>query len=142
MWNFGSFAGALCWLLFCAFCAFLWPAFLCGFAWREPEGGQRREIDGAGVVGDGVVATIGFGVGVEDEIVVAFAKQLDAIAVAGDGGEVTDADDFAACVRRAAQEGDDVFCSIVDVDPIESSGITIGFPQRALWSIESIQIAN
>src|ERR1700752_5498399 len=41
---------------FCAFCAFLWLAFLCGFSWREPEGGQGWEIDHAVAGPNGGVA--------------------------------------------------------------------------------------
>ena len=71
-WYLRSISTA-CWaLFFCAFCAFLWPAFLCGFSWREPEGREWWEIDRAIFNGDGVVAAVGFGVGAEDEIVVAF----------------------------------------------------------------------
>ena len=52
-------------LLFCAFCAFLWLAFLCGFSWREPEGGEWWEIDFRIMHGDVAASAIAFRVGID-----------------------------------------------------------------------------
>ena len=54
------------------------------------------------------MAAVGFGVGVEDEIVGGVGEALEAIGFLRDGGEVADADELAICIRRAAEEGDDV----------------------------------
>src|ERR1700678_622664 len=65
-----------------------------------------------------------------------------AIAGAHDRRKVTHANQLAAAGGRNPHEGDHVLVRIVGVDPLESRGLMIGFPQRGLGAVDAIEVAD
>src|ERR1700693_5320820 len=79
---------------------------------------------------------------IENFVIDAGRRNTDAIAGAHDGREITNADQFAAAGRCDPHEGDYVLIRVVRIDPLETRGLMIRFPQRGLGAIDAIEIAN
>lgn len=77
----------------------MWPFSVCAFLCGEPEGCEGWEIEFGIVNRDGVAAAVDWGVGVDDEFVVAFPQLGKAISFLWHGGEVAHTDDLTAGLR-------------------------------------------
>src|SRR5260370_26889750 len=85
-----------------------------------------------------IAPTVHRRVAVEDFGIDTGRRNTDAIAGAHDGSEITYADQFAATRRRDTHEGDYVLVGVVRIDPLETCGLMIRFPQRGLGAIYAI----
>src|SRR5215208_5689215 len=88
------------------------------------------------------ISTVYFVLTINHKLVLSVLRQSQAVTFFRHGGEVAETDEFAAGCRRAADECEDVFHRVVDVDPFKTRGFAISLPKRALRSIQLIQIAN
>src|ERR1700693_1606163 len=89
-----------------------------------------------------IASTVEGRVAVENFAVDAGGRDAYAIAGAHDGREITYADQLADAGRRDTHAGDHVPVGVVGIDPLETRGLVIGFPQRGLGAIDAIEIAD
>src|ERR1700676_3208984 len=89
-----------------------------------------------------IASTVHRRVAIENLSINAGPRNADAIAGAHDWSKITYANHLTAAGRRNPHEGNHVLIGIVGVDPLETRGLMIGFPQGRLGAIDAIEIAD
>ena len=102
----------------------------------------RHGLGGAAAEVTDVAATVDRGVGIEHLLPVAGARNADAVARAGLGGEVAADDDEIRGVAIAAKVGEDALVGVVAVDPLEAGRIAVELVQRRRVRVEPVQVAH
>ncbi len=88
-----------------------------------------------------VASPVDRGIAVQQFTIVAFARHADSIVVAGNGGEVTQAQYLIILVLGFSEEGDHGMGRIVKVDPLEAGPVVIEFVQRRLLAVEAVKVS-
>ena len=88
-----------------------------------------------------VAPPIGRGITVQQFAVVTCAGHADSIVVAGNWGEVTQAQYLIILVFGLSEEGDHGMGCIAKVDPLETGPVVIEFMQRRLLAVEPVEVS-
>jgi len=88
-----------------------------------------------------VASPVDRSIAVQQFAVVAFARHADSIVVAGNRGEVTQAQYLIILVLGFSEEGDHGMGCIAKVDPLETGPVVIEFVQRRLFAVEPVQVS-